>query len=108
MPYLCLTNYSILATPLHLTLICSMQFVVLYLGKIPIISMYVILFPGKNFLYLIESFCLWLDHSDSAGLHMLLCIRIISVNKCEQLHDCYTTLYVRVYLMRHYRSLILR
>ena len=29
---------------------CSWHFMVLYLGKIPIISMYTITFPGRNFL----------------------------------------------------------
>ena len=42
---------------------CSWHFMVLYLGKILIISLYVITFPGRDFLMQVESPCLWLHHS---------------------------------------------
>ena len=48
---------------------CSWHFMVLYLGKLPIMSTYVIIFPGK-FLYLVEPSCLWVRPLWFQGLQL--------------------------------------
>ena len=87
---------------------CSLQFAVRYLtlivagiswqctfGKILIISLYVIIFLGRNFLMQIESPYLWLHHSDCVAFISLIWL-VLCCSYCASVYSNFNIIYTQL------------
>ena len=68
---------------------------VLYQDEILIISLYVIIFPGRNFLMQIESPCLWLHHSDCVAFISLIWL-VLCCSYCASVYSNFNIIYTQL------------